>query len=72
MVVVVDFTFADRSGTGDRFALYSTGGDAFLYSTYLGQDIIGFARTTGQMYLYKGVNGSPIYGSYGTFNIYGQ
>ena len=66
------FYFADRSGTGDRFALYSTGGDAFLYSTYLGQDIIGFARTTGQMYLYKGVNGSPIYGSYGTFNIYGQ
>ena len=66
------YYFTDRSGTGDRFAWYSSNADAYLYSTYLGQNLIGFARTTGQMYLYKGVNGSPIYGSYGTLNIYGQ
>ena len=66
------YYFADRSGTGDRFAWYSSSANAYLYSSYLGQDIIGFARTTGQMYLYKGVNGSPLYGSYGTLNVYGQ
>jgi hypothetical protein len=66
------YSFYDRGGTGERFTLYSTSADAFLYSSRLGQNILGFARTTGQMYVYKGVNGSPIYGSYGTFNIYGQ
>ena len=66
------FNFADRSGTGEKFILYSSSADAFLYSTRLGANILGFARTTGQMYVYYGVNGSPLYGSYGTFNIYGS
>lgn len=66
------YGFYDRSGTGEYFVWYSTGADGFLYSSRLGQNILGFARTTGQMYVYKGVNGSPLYGSYGTFNIYGQ
>ena len=66
------YRFVDRSGTGESFVWYAANADAFLYSTHLGQNILGFARTTGQMYLYKGVNGSPLYGSYGTFNIYGQ
>jgi hypothetical protein len=66
------YGFYDRGATGEYFVWYSSSADAYLYSSRLGQNILGFARTTGQMYVYKGVNGSPLYGSYGTFNVYGS
>jgi hypothetical protein len=66
------YGFLDRSGTGEGFVWYSTSADAYLYSNRLGANMLGFARTTGQMYVYYGVNGSPLYGSYGSFNIYGS
>ena len=64
--------FENRTGAGEYFGWYSTGGDGLLYSSYLAANVIGVARTTGQVYIYRGVNGSPLYGSYGSFNVYGS
>ena len=66
------YGFYDRSNSGEYFVWYASGADALLYSARLGTNILGFARTTGQMYVYNGVNGTPLYGSYGTFNIRGN
>jgi hypothetical protein len=65
------YGFLDRSGTGEGFVWYSTGADALLYSNRLGINIMGFARTTGIAYLYKGITGDIQYGTWGSMTLYG-
>lgn len=66
------FEFENRTGAGEYFGWYSTGGDALLYSSYLAANVIGVARTTGITYLYRGVIGNIQYGSYGSITMYGS
>lgn len=50
------YGFYDRGATGEYFVWYSSGADAYLYSSRLAQNIMGFARITGTTYIYKGLN----------------
>ena len=50
------YAFRDRGGTGEYFVWYSSGADAYLYSSRLTANVMGFARTTGITYIYKGLN----------------
>lgn len=65
------YQFASRN-TGDIYTWYSNNGDAFLYSSYFGDNVIGVARTTGITYLYRGVTGNVQNGSYGSMSMYGE
>lgn len=65
------YQFASRN-TGDVYTWYSNNGDAFLYSSYFGDNVIGVARTTGITYLYRGVTGNVQNGSYGSMSMYGE
>ena len=50
------YAFYDRGGINEYFVWYSSGADALLYSSRLGVNVMGFARTTGIAYIYKGLN----------------
>ena len=65
------YQFASRN-TADVYTWYSNNGDAFLYSSYFGDNVIGVARTTGITYLYRGVTGNVQYGFYGALSCYGS
>ena len=65
------YQFVSRN-TSDVYTWYSTSGDALLYSSYFGDNVIGVARTTGITYLYRGVTGNLQNGSYGSMSMYGE